>query len=394
MKEMQGRPNLVNFQDYLSFPRQNGLGYDVFLRMELLTSLKDWTRKRGRALQMEDILDLGVHMSTALILMEQRHYIHRDIKPANVFIDEKTRQFKLGDFGTARVLSSEGNAATVTGTPNYMAPEVYLNRPPYDQTVDIFSLGVMLYRYLNSGLFPYATPESPNPDTALSVRTEGKTPLAKPMNADDELGAIVLKCLAYNPRERYQTAQELLRALGAYRANWRRQHTMQGVVPPQPTGNYTMGTASMSASSGSPVRSMNSAHPVQQNIPRPAAQPGVVTAPGMQTAGQTGHPYPAQQPMNQAAPVPQVNPAVGVKQTAAEDPNFGFDAPSESLPPRKSSSRGVALVIIAIIVALAIAGVAGFLILKSKHDSTNKISLSAPAVTAYLQAEATEVMDG
>jgi len=69
---------------------------------------------------------------------------HRDIKPANVFID-KYQLFKLGDFGLARILSSDTQLAkTNVGTPYYMAPE-QVNELPYNEKCDIWSMGCLLF---------------------------------------------------------------------------------------------------------------------------------------------------------------------------------------------------------------------------------------------------------
>jgi len=77
----------------------------------------------------------------------------RDIKPANVFID-RNQQFKLGDFGLARILSTDTQLAkTNVGTPYYMAPE-QVNELPYNEKCDIWSMGCLLYEMAALVRFP------------------------------------------------------------------------------------------------------------------------------------------------------------------------------------------------------------------------------------------------
>lgn len=93
-------------------------------------------------------------MCDALIALESANVIHRDVKPSNVFVD-KEGHIKLGDFGSARLMSRNSTHSVRIGTVDYMAPEVYTGTKNYDQTVDIYSLGMMLYLLLNDNLRPW-----------------------------------------------------------------------------------------------------------------------------------------------------------------------------------------------------------------------------------------------
>ena len=101
-----------------------------------------------------------------------------------------------------------------------MAPEVYRGEK-YGPTIDIYSLGIVLYRYLNNNRAPFL-PQPPAAITygdnsaALSRRLEGET-IPAPVNADTELAAVVLKACAYNPKERYSSAAEMREDLEAIR---------------------------------------------------------------------------------------------------------------------------------------------------------------------------------
>ncbi|MCR4655916.1 MAG: protein kinase [Lachnospiraceae bacterium] len=93
------------------------------------------------------VLKLGVDICSALEICAMKKVIHRDIKPENIFINE-FGDYKLGDFGVARKLENVAGALSQKGTYNYMAPEVEKGTS-YNETVDLYSLGLVLYRFLN-----------------------------------------------------------------------------------------------------------------------------------------------------------------------------------------------------------------------------------------------------
>ena len=79
-------------------------------------------------------------------VLVNKGYIHRDIKPANVLV--KNRHYKVADFGFAIQLTKEIlNRKSLVGTPAWMAPEL-IKKLPYDEKVDIWSLGIMMYEML------------------------------------------------------------------------------------------------------------------------------------------------------------------------------------------------------------------------------------------------------
>ncbi|NLX82226.1 MAG: protein kinase, partial [Clostridiales bacterium] len=138
--------------------------------------------------------------------------------------------YKLGDFGTARALQSEWAASTKAGTPNYMAPEIYSGNTNYDQTVDIYSLGIVLYRYMNNGYLPFVSEQEMSPQAAILKRIKG-VPLPTPSQADDALARVIQKACAFQPSERYQSAQEMIMALDSLRnIGTRRQASCSVVV--------------------------------------------------------------------------------------------------------------------------------------------------------------------
>ena len=151
MSKLKGYSNIVSYEDSRVVPKANGFGYDVFIRMELLESLSERTRKVS--LSQDDVISLGIDICTALEVCGEYGIIHRDIKPDNIFINSHG-DYKLGDFGIARQLEKTATFMSKKGTYNYMAPEVYKGEK-YGATCDIYSLGLVMYRLLNKNRLPF-----------------------------------------------------------------------------------------------------------------------------------------------------------------------------------------------------------------------------------------------
>ena len=207
MKELQGESNIVSCDDFTRIPHDDGIGGDIFIRMELLTSLQQKMRERN--LSEQEIIRLGKDISHALVLCESKNIIHRDIKPANIMVSQ-FGNYKLGDFGVSKIMDHE-TYATAMGTPDYQAPEV-VHMDRYGQAADIYSLGITLYWLLNNRKMPFiGADEQQTPmlkEEAMKKRYRGEA-LPAPKNGSTKLKEIVLKACAYRPEDRYASAQEM-----------------------------------------------------------------------------------------------------------------------------------------------------------------------------------------
>lgn len=213
MRELQGQSNIVSCDDFAVVPREDGIGGSIFIRMELLKPLPKAVKKE--MLSEEQVIRLGKDICRALILCEERNIIHRDIKPDNIMIS-RFGDFKLGDFGVARVQDHTTNA-TKMGTHGYAAPEVE-HMQKYGKEADIYSLGITLYWLLNNRRMPFLRADEVLNGTKVSeamVRRYNGEQLPPPRDGSAALKTIVLKACAYDAKNRYHSAEEMYQALEA-----------------------------------------------------------------------------------------------------------------------------------------------------------------------------------
>ena len=211
MSKLKGESNIVSYEDHRVIEHTDEIGWDVFIRMELLTPLTKYAKEHG--ISRADVIRLGIDICSALELCRKNNIIHRDIKPENIFVSENGK-FKLGDFGIAKTVEKTTGGLSKKGTYTYMAPEVYKGEA-YGASVDIYSLGIVLYNYTNNGRSPFisATQSSVLPaekTEALLRRMKGEA-LPAPANADEALSRVILKACAYLPRDRYLTPTDMRR---------------------------------------------------------------------------------------------------------------------------------------------------------------------------------------
>ena len=144
----------------------------------------------------------------ALNFSHQNGIIHRDVKPANIMIST-TNAVKVMDFGIARAIadsSSVTQTSAVIGTAQYLSPE-QARGDPVDARSDVYSLGCVLYEILTGE--PPFTGDSPVSVAYQHVREDPIPPSERHEGISADLDAVVLKALAKNPENRYQTAAEM-----------------------------------------------------------------------------------------------------------------------------------------------------------------------------------------
>ena len=213
MVSLKEHPNIVSYEDHCVIPHEAEVGWDVLIKMELLTPLSEW--QGTHQMDEQTVIRLGKEISSALAYAAEHDLIHRDVKPENIFVNEAGK-FKLGDFGIARTIEKTTGGLSKKGTESYMAPEVYHGNP-YSRQVDIYSLGIVLYRFLNENRLPFYPPapeviKYSDRENAI-IKRMGGMELPEPKNGSTEIKRIVRKACQYLPEKRYATMNELFNDL-------------------------------------------------------------------------------------------------------------------------------------------------------------------------------------
>lgn len=201
---------------------------EPYIVMEYLQggSLADIVREEGR-MSVERGLPIFMKACSALSHAHKKEVIHRDVKPSNIMIvptDDDPEFVKIVDFGLAKLRSLTGEFQRLTktgevfGSPVYMSPEQCTARK-LDQRTDVYSMGVVMYEAL-AGRPPFK-----EKSTIETIRRQIKEPAPKFVEIDPNLSVperleqIILKCLAKNPDDRYQTMDQLRDELELFAGN-------------------------------------------------------------------------------------------------------------------------------------------------------------------------------
>ncbi|HXH95641.1 MAG TPA: Stk1 family PASTA domain-containing Ser/Thr kinase [Gaiellaceae bacterium] len=194
-------PNIVSIYD-----RGEAEG-TYYIAMEYLDgrSLKELIVSRGPA-PVNVALEYARQILAALRFAHRHGIVHRDIKPHNVLVDGEGR-LKVTDFGIARAGASQmTEVGSIVGTAQYLSPE-QAHGSAVDQRSDLYSLGVVLYELL-TGTAPF------HGDTPVEIAMKHLSHAPEPPSAlrpdvPQELDWVVMRALAKDPEERYQSAQEM-----------------------------------------------------------------------------------------------------------------------------------------------------------------------------------------
>jgi non-specific serine/threonine protein kinase len=210
-------PNIVTIHDYGVAP-----GVGAYFVMERLVgrSLRAELRERQRYSVSEALAIVG-QVCGAIAAAHRAGVVHRDLNPDNIFLEPfaPAPSVKVLDFGLAKLAESTGSAgATVTkrgdviGTPAYMSPEQCKGEEVGTGT-DVYAIGCILYEML-TGRVPFLAP-APFAILYKHVHEPPVRPRALAPEIDSAVEAAILKALAKDPADRYRSAEELARALGA-----------------------------------------------------------------------------------------------------------------------------------------------------------------------------------
>jgi serine/threonine-protein kinase len=306
----------------------------VYIAMEFLQGENLADALSSKALSFEEKVRILIKVLEALHHAHAQDVVHRDIKPSNIHV-MPDGTIKLMDFGLARVLTADTLTASgnVLGTPHYASPE-QLKGDIVDRRTDIYSVGVMAYEML-AGRRPF----EPDNESISSVIIKVINEPAKPMDTNvsrllPEIESIVSKSIAKKPGERYQSADDMRRALVSFLDASRAR--LSTIDSGSAAGATMMMPSTATGGSGSMPTRIDSPAPsnrwvwvggaaaaaaliavVSLGLPSTNAEPSAAATPAPNAVSPAANPAAADTPLadSSAAPVP-VKPAPVTVKTA------------------------------------------------------------------------------
>ena len=204
-------PNIISIYDTGSENGADGVERN-YIVMEYCGGGTLETMAAGGPLDPQQVADIGSTICEALAYAHRQGIVHRDIKPGNVLITEDGT-VKVADFGIAKAAFVTGDITTtgaILGTVTYLSPEQARGEEP-DARSDIYALGVVLYE-LVAGRPPFAE-ESQIATAMKHIRDDPPPPRSQRAGIPRALEAVILRALAKDPEQRFQSAGEMGRAL-------------------------------------------------------------------------------------------------------------------------------------------------------------------------------------
>ncbi|XP_059519295.1 serine/threonine-protein kinase Nek4 isoform X5 [Myotis daubentonii] len=187
-------PNIVTYKE--SWEGGDGLLYIVMGFCEGGDLYRKLKEQKGQLLPESQVVEWFVQIAMALQYLHEKHILHRDLKTQNVFLT-RTNIIKVGDLGIARVLENHCDmASTLIGTPYYMSPELFSNKP-YNYKSDVWALGCCAYEMAT---LKHAF-NAKDMNSLVYRIIEGKLP-PMPKDYSPELAELIRTMLSKRPEER------------------------------------------------------------------------------------------------------------------------------------------------------------------------------------------------
>lgn len=211
MLALANSPNLDCFRSYEIKPKEEGIGFDVFLMSEYRNTLDRYLAER--TMSQSGAVNLAVDLCNALQELRNAGLLHRDVTPSNIYLNNQGH-FMLGDLGIARIDELKFCTMPEAMLSPYSAPELFDLMGNMNETIDLYSVGLILFRIYNGNHAPFED-EKTSAKAADRMRITGQE-LPAPLFADYEMAAIIQKACSFQMEDRYQTPAEFKDALVDY----------------------------------------------------------------------------------------------------------------------------------------------------------------------------------
>ena len=191
-------PNIIRLYSYFE-DEKNYLIVLEYAKESLYSKMK----KIGK-LKEDEAFNIFIQITSALYFLHSNNYIHRDIKPENILINENN-EIKLCDFGWCTKINKKIKTIIKNNKIEYISPEM-IREQPYDQSIDIWSLGILLYELLH-GYTPFAGIENNKPGQIMKNIIIDKYIIDDKLNLTNECIDLINKLLEFDSEKRIKVQQ-------------------------------------------------------------------------------------------------------------------------------------------------------------------------------------------
>ena len=197
LQQLSRQEGFLPYDGYQVAADEEAVGFDVYILSKYKRSLeRQFTKKPVTHLE---ALNLGLDMCAALTACRRSGYLFINLKPNNIYVTENG-EYKISDFGFVSLKSLKYATIPEHYIGSYTPPELQDAFCTLNDTIDVYALGMILYRIYNGGILPEITED----------------PLAAPAYADDEMSEIILKACAKAPEDRWQDPAQMGQMLVNY----------------------------------------------------------------------------------------------------------------------------------------------------------------------------------
>lgn len=197
LQSISRQEGFIPYKGFQIVPKEDATGYEVYLLAEYKRSIERHAAKRP--FTHLDALNLGLDICSAFSACRRSGYIFVNLKPSNVYVN-KNGEYKIGDLGFIKLSSLKYASMPENYISAYTAPEIQDPFASLNDTIDVFSLGAMLYQIYNGGELPDFTEET----------------LPAPRYADEEITSIILKACSISPEDRWTDPAQMGQSLVNY----------------------------------------------------------------------------------------------------------------------------------------------------------------------------------
>lgn len=211
LQKLSRQEGFLSYESYQVVPAEDAVGFDVYILSKYKRSLERQFMKKP--LTKLDAMNLGLDMCSALTACRRSGYLFVNLKPSNIYVTE-SGEYKISDLGFVSLKSLKYATIPEHYIGSYTPPELTDAFCALNDTIDVYALGMILYRIYNGGILPKITDQ----------------PLSAPAYADEEMSEIILKACSHDPQERWKDPAQMGQMLVNYMQKNGAAH--DPIVPP------------------------------------------------------------------------------------------------------------------------------------------------------------------